>query len=101
MVKVILKKDLLHPIDGEDRMCGKESVIDMDDLGRMKYLLGHGHVDIVPQDMPLTIFPPTPKPIRTKQANEIGEVIAEALKKGLTFTPPSEADLQPKDKRAA
>lgn len=90
MVKVLLKKDLLMRIDGEDRMCGKDSVVDVDDLGRMKYLAGHGHVEIVSQDAPLTIFPPPPKPVRTKQANEIGEVIAEALKRGLTF--PAESD---------
>lgn len=85
MVRVLLKKDLLFKINGEDRMCGKESVIDMDDLGRMKYLLGNGHIDIAPQGADLTEFPPAPKPVRTKQANEIGEVIAEALKKGLVF----------------
>jgi hypothetical protein len=87
--RVELKKDLLHAIDGEDRVCGKESVIDMTDMRRYKYLRDMGHVIDAPEK-DLTIFPPPPKPARDKTADNIGEVIANAIKKGLVYAPEKE-----------
>lgn len=81
MAKHRLKKDLLIG----DRIYGSDSIVDMKDPGRAKFMVAIGHAEIVSEDMPLTVLPPLPRPVRTNQANEIGEVIADALRKGMVF----------------
>jgi len=75
-MKILLKKDLLH----DDQMYGKGSVIDMWDVGRLNFLLKMGHADIAGLSDELTHKPPPLPKQRSVQANELAEVLTEALK---------------------
>jgi hypothetical protein len=76
-MKVKLKKPAIH----NDAMYREESVINMTDLGRAKFFVETGIGVTVPDDTPLSDHIEPPKPLRSAQADQIGQAIVEGIQK--------------------
>lgn len=86
-MKLILTKPALH----KDVVYREDSVIDMDDEGRAKFMIGMGMAKEAKADTALTNYAPAEAP-RVATPVEVGEAIANAITKGMAFpaeTPPS------------
>jgi hypothetical protein len=79
-MKLKLKKPALH----NDVVYREDSVIDMLDEGRCKFMIAMGYAVECPKDATLTNYAPAemPKPIT---AVDVGEAVAKAISKGMSF----------------
>jgi hypothetical protein len=76
---------LLKPTLNDDIMCGKDSVIDMRDEGRVKYFVDMGQVERVAESESLTVLPPPVAPPRKVTVDETGQAIGQAILKILNM----------------
>jgi hypothetical protein len=76
-MRIQLKKPAIH----NDAMYREDSVIEMEDEGRAKFFIDMGSAIKVDAKTPLSDRVEPPRPLRSAQADQIGQAIVEGIAK--------------------